>query len=57
LGEGDGGVFDNSGQFNVQLFAVESVAGLPAPPSLFLLGAGLIVLATFRLKLWESVSR
>jgi PEP-CTERM motif len=51
LGDGDGGVWDNSGQFNVQLFGVESVAALPEPSTLLLLGSGLLAFLAVRPKL------
>ena len=38
LGEGDGGVFDNSGQFDISL---HSVAAVPEPASLALLAFGI----------------
>ena len=51
LGDGDGGVSDNSGQFNVQLFGVERIATLPEPSTLLLLGSGLLALLAVRPKL------
>ena len=51
LGDGDGGVWDNSGQFNVELFGVERIATLPEPSTLLLLGSGLLALLAVRPKL------
>jgi hypothetical protein len=39
LGDGDGGVFDNSGQFDIQLFGVSSAT--PEPSTILLFGSGL----------------
>jgi hypothetical protein len=46
LGDGDGGVFDNSGHFTAQLFSVERIAALPEPSTLALFGSGVLLLAT-----------
>jgi hypothetical protein len=57
LGHGDGGVWDNSGEYDIQLFSVApvAVASVPEPSSFLLLFLGLTGLGIFKCrKQWPN---
>lgn len=46
LGDGDGGVWDNSGEYDIQLFGV-SARPVPEPATMLLFGTGLAIFAAW----------